>query len=126
MGAGPKVDWTEWHKPYDDPDSRLARRLAVVQEHLGRALDERTGPVRLISMCAGQGRDVIPVLATHARRGDVTALLVEWELIVADPVLHTAQGATGFHAVEVGRPAFAVPGGIDELIAHVLGPARRS
>jgi hypothetical protein len=70
-------DWVDWHAPYDEPNSRLARRLAVVQEQLRQALNEREGPVRLISMCAGQGRDVIPVLAAHPRRDDVTALLVE-------------------------------------------------
>ena len=70
-------DWVAWHQPYDEPGSRLARRLAVVQEYLRRALDQRNGAMRLISMCAGQGRDVIPVLAAHPRRDDVTALLVE-------------------------------------------------
>jgi hypothetical protein len=33
--------------------------------------------VRAISLCAGQGRDLIGVLATHPRRDDVTARLVE-------------------------------------------------
>jgi hypothetical protein len=32
---------------------------------------------RMVSMCAGQGRDVIDVLATHPRREAVSALLVE-------------------------------------------------
>lgn len=36
-----------------------------------------SGPVRLISVCAGQGRDVIGALAGHARAADVSALLVE-------------------------------------------------
>jgi hypothetical protein len=35
------------------------------------------GPVRLISICAGQGHDVFGVLPHHPRRGDVTAVLVE-------------------------------------------------
>lgn len=70
-------DWVAWHQPYDDPNSRLARRLATVQGYLRRALDEHTGPIRLVSMCAGQGRDVIPVLAQHPRRDNVSALLVE-------------------------------------------------
>jgi hypothetical protein len=76
MTAEPQ-NWVDWHKPYDEPNSRLARRLAVVQEYLRDALDARSGSVRLISMCAGQGRDVIPVLAAHPRRGDASALLVE-------------------------------------------------
>ena len=77
MPDEPQHDWAAWHSEYDEPESRLARRLRVVREQLRRALDERTGPVRLISMCAGQGRDVIPVLADHARRDNLTALLVE-------------------------------------------------
>lgn len=77
MTADKTQDWLDWHKPYDEPGSRLARRLEVVQQRLREALDARTGPVRLISMCAGQGRDVIPVLAEHPLRDDVTAVLVE-------------------------------------------------
>jgi hypothetical protein len=71
-------DYEAWHRQYDDPISSLAQRLAIVQ----RRLDERLsaappGAVRLISMCAGQGRDVFGVLPAHQRRGDVTAVLVE-------------------------------------------------
>ena len=77
MANEQKLDWVAWHQPYNEPNSNLARRLTVVQEHLRSALEGRTGPIRLISMCAGQGRDVIPVLTDHRRRGDVTALLVE-------------------------------------------------
>jgi len=75
--TGGQRDYFDWHKPYDNPSSRLSRRLAAVQGRLREALDARDGPVRLISMCAGQGRDVIPVLAAHARRDNVDALLVE-------------------------------------------------
>ena len=46
---------------------RLAERLAAAP----------AGPLQLISICAGQGRDVIPVLQRHARRGDVRAALLE-------------------------------------------------
>ena len=35
------------------------------------------GPLHAISLCAGQGRDLIGVLARHPRRDDVTARLVE-------------------------------------------------
>ncbi len=37
------------------------------------------GPIRVISMCAGQGRDLLGVLPDHARRDDVSALLVDLE-----------------------------------------------
>src|SRR6476646_7336663 len=70
-------DWAEWHRAYDDPESRLSRRLRVVQRRLGEALDARSGPIRMVGMCSGEGRDVIPVLAAHPRRAEITARLVE-------------------------------------------------
>lgn len=71
-------DWLAWHRPYDDDGSALQQRLAVVQGHLRRTLDQQpTGPIRLISLCAGQGRDLLGVLVDHPRRDDVVARLVE-------------------------------------------------
>jgi hypothetical protein len=49
----------------------------VVRKRLSETLDAREGPLRLISICAGQGRDVIPVLAASAHREDSDAILVE-------------------------------------------------
>ena len=71
-------DWHDWHAGYDKPGSGLARRLGWVQEQIRAALDAApAGPLRVISLCAGQGRDLIGVLADHPRAGDVTARLVE-------------------------------------------------
>lgn len=71
-------DWWEWHRPYDEPGSFLARRLDIVQQRVREALDRcRPGAIRAVSMCAGQGRDLIGVLVEHPRRHDVTARLVE-------------------------------------------------
>jgi hypothetical protein len=71
-------DWERWHDRYDDPESLLSRRLRIVQAHLFRALDEvPAGPIRLISMCAGQAHDVLGVLPRHPRGNDVSARLVE-------------------------------------------------
>lgn len=71
-------DWYDWHTPYDDPSSGLSRRLSWVRDRIRDALDQAPpGPVTLISLCAGQGRDVLGVLPDHPRRGDVTARLVE-------------------------------------------------
>jgi hypothetical protein len=48
---------------------------------VGRALDavpqDHAGPVRIVSLCAGQGRDVIDVVAGFPRREEISALLVE-------------------------------------------------
>jgi hypothetical protein len=72
------MNWKSWHDDYDNPESALSRRLQVVQQHIRAALDEAPpGPVRVVSMCAGQGRDLLEVLETHPRRDDVTARLVE-------------------------------------------------
>lgn len=56
----------------------MAQRLRVVQQRLNERLTAAPeGRLQLISMCAGQGRDVIPVLARHPRRNDVHAVLLE-------------------------------------------------
>src|SRR6266566_564111 len=74
----PAQDWRAWHDEYDVPGSQLARRLAAVQEQIRVALDSSPpGPLRVVSICAGQGRDLLGVLATHPRGRDVTARLVE-------------------------------------------------
>ncbi len=81
------TDWQQWHRAYDDPESRLSERLSVVQAHVSAALDERAGqpgPIQMISMCAGQGRDVIGALAEHSRRHDVAAVLVELDEVLAE------------------------------------------
>lgn len=71
-------DWVAWHDAYDDPQTPLARRLVAVQARITEALDQAPpGPLRAVSICAGQGRDLIGVLAEHPRGRDVTARLVE-------------------------------------------------
>lgn len=91
--------WESWHEPYDQPDSFLARRLRVVQDQIDQALSARPpGPIRVVSFCAGQGRDLLGVLARHPRRGDVQARLVE--LDPANAQLATASGAP-FPGVDV-------------------------
>ncbi|WP_308406680.1 hypothetical protein [Streptomyces sp. AC555_RSS877] len=72
------MDWHVWHGDYDGPASFLGRRLDVVQERIGLALEASPpGPLRVVSICAGQGRDLLGVLPGHPRRGDVVARLVE-------------------------------------------------
>jgi hypothetical protein len=99
-GVPAKRDWVRWHREYDDPDSRLSRRLAVVQRLLREAIDRTDGPLRLISMCAGEGRDVIGVLADHPRRDEVTARLVELDPSNAEVARASAREA-GLDRVEI-------------------------
>ena len=91
------TDWLRWHAGYDEPGSPYAQRLIVVQEQIGAALDRAApGSVRLLSLCAGQGRDVLPVLAMHPRGGDVVGRLVE-----LDPELCAVARAGAPPGVEV-------------------------
>ncbi len=77
--------WQQWHENYQSPDSSLSRRLAVVRQRIGEALDQRPpGPVRVVSMCAGDGRDLLGVLQNHPRAGDVSGRLVELDSILAE------------------------------------------
>jgi hypothetical protein len=69
--------WSDWPQEVYQRQSYL-QRLAKVQEHFAECLDNAPrGPVRVLSMCAGDGRDVIGVLSSHPRRTDVTAWLVD-------------------------------------------------
>ncbi|WBB70426.1 class I SAM-dependent methyltransferase [Micromonospora sp. WMMD812] len=87
-------DWYAWHDDYDQPGSPLARRLAEVRRHLRDALDRApAGPLRAVSLCAGQGRDLIPVLADHPRGRDVTARLVELDPRNAEIAASAARAA---------------------------------
>jgi hypothetical protein len=90
--ATERRDWIDWHKQYDDPESNISRRLEIVRQRLRETLDTRPGALRLISMCAGQGVDVIPVLAESGRR-DVEALLVELDSRLAGIAAESARSA---------------------------------
>ena len=91
------TNWVRWHTAYDEPGSPYARRLAVVQHEIDIALDRvAPGPIGLLSLCAGEGRDVLPVLAEHPRGGDVGGRLIE-----LDPQLCATARAAAPPGVEV-------------------------
>ena len=72
------TDWQLWHDAYSDPESVLSERLAVVQERIRAWADDAApGPLRLVSICAGQGNDVVRALHDHPRHPDVSGVLVE-------------------------------------------------
>jgi hypothetical protein len=114
-------DWVAWHEAYDDPSSSLSARLRRVRWHLSRALDQApSGPVRLVSLCAGQGHDVLGVLPGHPRRDDVRAVLVESDARNAGLVRRRAAEA-GLPRVEVRQAdASRVASFADTLPADVL------
>ncbi len=99
--TGQGKDWHTWHDGYDAPASNLARRLAVVQEQIRFALDSGApGPVRVVSLCAGQGRDLLGALETHPRRHEVRARLVELDPRNA-AAARGAAAAAGLGGIEV-------------------------
>jgi len=94
-------DWVAWHDPYDDDSSPLHRRLLIVQRHVTAAVDRAPqGRLRAVSLCAGQGRDLIGALAGHPRRGDIDARLVELDDRNAE-VARGAAHASGLDGIEV-------------------------
>ncbi len=95
------LDWRDWHNAYDEPGSSLARRLTAVRTQIRTALARcGPGPIRAVSLCAGQGRDLLGVLADHPRRHDVRAVLVELDPDNAD-LARTAAARLGLGQVRV-------------------------
>jgi hypothetical protein len=93
------TDWRAWHADYADPASALSQRLAVVQAQIARWLDRtEPEPVTVISVCAGDGRDLLGVLTARPDAGRVTATLVELD---ADLAATAASAAADLPGVSV-------------------------
>ncbi|BAY36091.1 hypothetical protein NIES2111_04110 [Nostoc sp. NIES-2111] len=70
-------DWYEWHDLYKT-EPRLQQRLEIVQEFIAYSLNASPdGALRVVSVCAGDGRDLLGTLKNHPRAKDVSARLVE-------------------------------------------------
>ncbi|GLW70234.1 hypothetical protein Kpho02_25330 [Kitasatospora phosalacinea] len=111
------MDWSAWHGAYDDPGSWQARRLLTVQARLREVLDGAPpGGLGIVSLCAGEGRDVLGVLAEHPRRADVRVRLVE-----AD-ARNTAAARRRAEAAGLGAQVETVTGDA-ALPAHYAGLA---
>lgn len=99
-------DYVAWHRAYDDPDSGLSWRLRTVQDWLRRALDESEtsepplSPRSIVSVCAGEGRDVIGVLSEREDVDRLSATLVELDPQIAGAA-RSAAAAAGLARVEV-------------------------
>jgi SAM-dependent methyltransferase len=95
-------DWTDWHDEYDDPDSELASRMRGVRARVIAAVEVcPPGPVTLVSICGGQGREVIGALEHHPRRADLRGRLVELDPTNAEIARRSAHDAhlDGFEVV---------------------------
>ena len=102
-------DWFAWHDNYRTRP-RMRQRLQLVQDYILMYLDRcPPGSIRIVSVCAGDGRDLIGTLFDHPRARDVQARLIE-----LDPRL-----------VECGRTA-AQSAGLGEQLEFVEGDATQS
>jgi hypothetical protein len=109
------MDWHTWHEGYARRGSTQDRRLRVVRQRVREALDScPPGPVRALSVCAGQGLDLIGALADHPRRDDVTARLVELDARNAEAAAAGARAA-GLRGVEVVVGDASLSGHYDDL-----------
>lgn len=85
-------DWVHWHSEYTDPDSSLSHRLSIVQRLIRDAVDRApSGPIRMLSLCAGDARDIAGALTNHPRTRDISGELIELEpLLVQDAQANVA------------------------------------
>jgi hypothetical protein len=114
-------DWVAWHEAYEDPASAVSTRLRLVQGHLADAVAAAPpGPVRLVSLCAGQAHDVAGALAGHPRRDDVHAVLVEASPRNAELARGRVRDAGLPHAEVREADASKVSNYADALPARVL------
>lgn len=103
------TDWIKWHRSYDTSPSMMAR-LELVQLQISSCLTKLTqGSIRIISICAGDGRDIIGVLRSHSRRQDARVHLIELNA----------------ELLEAGRRAAQIAG-IENQIEFIHGDATKS
>jgi hypothetical protein len=94
-------DWIAWHQDYADADSPLSRRLAIVQAQVARAVEaRRDAPIRVLSLCAGEGRDLIEPIARLGAGARVSGRLVELDPTLAGRA-RAGVGAAGLTGLEV-------------------------
>lgn len=93
-------DYQDWHRRYDDPGSGLSWRLRRVRHHISDALDRHQGEVRALSVCSGDGRDLLGVLAERSDAARVSTMLMELHPELAQQGRSAAEAA-GLTRVEV-------------------------
>jgi len=102
------TDWSQWHHAYD-ADTSLSRRLTVVRSRLRELFASSTPPESVLSLCSGEGRDLIPVLAELPAARRPSATLVGLDTDLAATAAQRADDAMGdgIHWEELsgsGRP----------------------
>jgi SAM-dependent methyltransferase len=113
---GTKIDdWNDWHAEYEDPNSELAGRARGVQRNVTEVVAAcPPGPVTVVSICGGQGRELIGALADHPRRDDVRGRLVELDPNNAAYARRTAAEA-GIGGLEIVNGDASVASAYDGL-----------
>lgn len=99
---GSVTDWQAWHGDYDDPHSSLSRRLSVVQKRLHELVSGDVEVRRILSLCSGDGRDVLPALAQVPEERRPALVLVELDSALV--------AAAERRALQLGVPATVVVG----------------
>ncbi|MDQ6933756.1 MAG: SAM-dependent methyltransferase [Actinomycetota bacterium] len=95
------TDWAAWHAKYADASAPLSRRLQLITGLVDGWLDRTaSAEVRILSVCAGDGRDLIGVLHRRADAARVQADLLELDgrLVAA-----ARDGSAGLDGVRVHR-----------------------
>jgi hypothetical protein len=96
------VDWHRWNDGYQQ-SGQLQERLRTVQHQLRLALDlAPPGQVQIVSVCAGQGHDVVGTVAASQRRSDVRARLVELDGRNVEEARRRIESA-GLEGIEVSQ-----------------------
>jgi hypothetical protein len=73
-------DWHEWHRAYDDPTSALSARLIAVADIIRDFLDAAPpGPIRVLSLCAGEALDLATAAHGHHRAADIGGRVIEFD-----------------------------------------------
>lgn len=93
-------DYLAWHRAYDDPSSDLSWRLEHVQRFIEAALDRHSGELGVLSVCSGDGRDVLEVLAGRAEADRCAVTLIEIHPEIAQQA-RDAAARSGLRHVEV-------------------------
>ncbi|MCP1479320.1 class I SAM-dependent methyltransferase family protein [Pseudomonas chlororaphis] len=93
------MNWQSWHENYRD-FSPLQARLVEVSRQVAEAIDSMASPhVQILSLCAGDGRDLLQALSSVQAGKAVDATLIEFDQALVDQ----------------GRRAFAAQGWGDSV-----------
>jgi hypothetical protein len=93
-------DWVAWHRQYERPGP-LSRRLAIVRDQVERLAGERgVAPFGVLSLCSGDGRDLVEPLSRVAAPAQVSGRLIEADEALARAA-RAAIAAAGLDGLEV-------------------------